>query len=143
MTLEWTTTPPTEPGFYWASRVARRTEKITRSVFDSRARTVIRIDYDGALLAVIGAKRFPPISYFTHFCGPIEPPPPVWLDGEPHPVEGFTLEVTCRHCGATTCLHGNPISICRKARAWYNQHLAEFGEPPVTFTQFVARWLRR
>ena len=58
-------------------------------------------------------------------------------------LEGLTLEVTCRHCGATACFHGNPISVCRQAQEWFNQHRAEFGEPPLRFTHFMMRWFHR
>lgn len=63
--LRWTTTPPTEPGWFWARRPAGDTGVVR----------VERDELDGALVVFsAGSECDLPTSVFVGWCGPLERP---------------------------------------------------------------------
>ena len=65
-TIEWTTEPPTQPGFYWALLKQRNSH---RAHCDDRGRTVIRIT-EHKDFAIMGSRHMKPVSdlsRFSHF----------------------------------------------------------------------------
>ena len=65
---EWTSTPPMEPGWYWAVQMSGcRPECVHLQVEESRP--------SGLVVEIAGSHELVSLWEFDHWSGPIEPPP--------------------------------------------------------------------
>lgn len=71
---EWTTKPPTQPGWYWAVRRGGRPETV-RVVMRERLPMDTAYESRRFVVDVIGGDEQDEFSDYTHWAGPIEAPP--------------------------------------------------------------------
>ncbi|NDC39016.1 MAG: hypothetical protein EBZ48_13360 [Proteobacteria bacterium] len=74
MSLTWTTTPPTEPGFYWVRWDKSRWNFTDEIVYVRYKRARCRDTSELVAFAFDTDSGEKPLSWFTHFSGPIPQP---------------------------------------------------------------------